>query len=252
MKSLLVASFAVGITTALCTTTSCGEEQHSYVANVGDTVATMATTDVETFISDSGYTRYHITAPVWRMYDEAQEPYWLFPQGLQLEHYDLAMHVQGRVNALEARYFSRKRLWQLDGNVRMVNTLRDSFLTEQLFWDQAARKVYSDSFIHIVRTDRIIEGYGFESNENMTAYIVRRPTGIIPVDKRAGAGAPRATISLDSAAPDTAVHATTGGRHTAAPQRASARRPAPVIAPTTPTSTAPSGPSASGKRVIRH
>lgn len=255
MKSLLVATFAVGITAALCTTTSCGEEQHSYVANVGDTVATMATTDVETFISDSGYTRYHITAPVWRMYEEAQEPYWLFPQGLQLEHYDLAMHVQGRVTAIEARYFSRKRLWQLDGNVRMVNTLRDSFLTEQLFWDQAARKVYSDSFIHIVRTDRIIEGYGFESNENMTAYTVRRPTGIIPVDKRAGA--PRATVSLDSAAPDSGATASPApsGRHASAPQRASERRHAPVLTPTPPTSTAPSShsnPSAPGKRVIRH
>ena len=40
--------------------------------------------------------------------------------------------------------------------------------------------MYSDSFIHIERSDRIIEGYGFESNEQMTDYVIRRPSGIFP------------------------------------------------------------------------
>ena len=46
----------------------------------------------------------------------------------------------------------------------MVNTMRDTFLSQQLYWDQNKRKVYTDSFIHIVRSDRIIEGYGLEAN----------------------------------------------------------------------------------------
>ena len=62
----------------------------------------------------------------------------------------------------------------------MRNVDGDRFLTQQLFWDQNARKVYSDSFIHIERSDRIIEGYGFISNEQMTDYTIRRPSGIFP------------------------------------------------------------------------
>ena len=38
------------------------------------------------------------------------------------------------------------------------------FDTELLFWDQQNKKIYTDSFIHIEKSDRIIEGYGFVSN----------------------------------------------------------------------------------------
>lgn len=183
MRSLLgviivaiVASLAAG----------CREERQSYVPNThGSATPTMATTDVSTFISDSGYTRYHITTDLWQMFEDAPDPFWLFPTGLYLEQYDEEMQPAASIVCDSARYFSRRRLWKLDGNVVMVNTERDSFLTQQLFWDQTRQTVYSDSFIHIVRQDRIIEGYGFESNQQMTRYTVHRPTGIIPVERPA-------------------------------------------------------------------
>lgn len=178
---------------------SCSKERESFVANIDDPerVPTMTTRDVDTYISDSGYTRYHIMAPLWQMFDEADEPNWKFPTGLELEQYDEAMQPAANVVCDSATYFSRKRLWRLDGHVVMVNTLRDSFITAQLYWDQYNQKVYSDSFIHIVRSDRIIEGYGFESNQNMTAYTVHNPTGILPVERP---GAEPATAAPDTAA----------------------------------------------------
>lgn len=177
---------AVALTlTAVCA--SCGKDDHNYVANMGDgtTVPTMATTDVETLISDSGYTRYKVVSPLWQMFEDCDEPFWKFPDGLYLEQYDRDMRPESQVECDSATYFSRQRLWRLDGTVTMVNTLRDSFLTQQLFWNQLTRKMYSDSFIHIVRSDRIIEGYGFESDQSMTSYIVHRPTAILPVERGA-------------------------------------------------------------------
>ena len=141
------------------------------------------------------------------MFEDAEEPFWRFPEGLELEQYDLQLQPESDVVCDSAIYFSRKRLWQLDGNVVMVNTQRDSFLTQQLFWDQNTHKVYSDSFIHIERADRIIEGYGFVSNETMTSYTIKNPSGIFPTGdfvsdgggKRGGAPAndtvPTATVS---------------------------------------------------------
>lgn len=183
MRLLPVAVFALIVAAA------CGEKERSYVPNIGDgdTSPTMSTFDVETFISDSGYTRYHISTPVWLMYEEAVEPFWRFPNSLEMQQYDLDMNPDATMDCDSAVYFSRKRLWRLDGHVMMVNTLRDTFLSQQLFWDQVKRRVYTDSFIHIVRSDRIIEGYGFESNENMTAYTIRRPTAILPVRRNAPA-----------------------------------------------------------------
>ncbi len=195
---------------------ACGEKERAYVDNVGDgdQSPTMTTYEVETFISDSGYTRYHISTPVWRMFEEAAEPFWRFPEGRTMQQYDLQLNPDATMDCDSAIYFSRKRLWQLDGHVIMVNTLRDTFLSQQLFWDQARRRVYTDSFIHIVRSDRIIEGYGFESNENMTAYTINRPTAILPVQDRHGARG--ANSEADSTATPVERRRASSGRQSAA------------------------------------
>ena len=88
-----------------------------------------------------------------------------------------------------AKYRITAKLWRLDGNVEIKNVAKDEFLTEQLFWSQSQHKIYSDSFIHIVKSDRVIEGYGFESNEQMTQYNIKKVSGIFPVDEeRSGIG----------------------------------------------------------------
>ena len=116
------------------------------------------------------------------MFEEAREPHWDFPDGMFIVKLDNDMKEDGTFTADTARFYSAKKLWQFDRNVRMRNINGDRFLTQQLFWDQNARKVYSDSFIHIERSDRIIEGYGFESNESMTDYTVRHPSAILPTN----------------------------------------------------------------------
>lgn len=178
MKRLpLISAIAAAL---LC---GCADEETAPTATTdGNTSPTMVTDSVNSFVSDSGITRYQIEAPTWLMFDEADEPYWIFPQGLQLNQFDDAMNVAAVMVADTARYFSRMKLWKLDGNVRMRRAGGEKFLTRQLFWDQRNHKVYSDSFIHIERPDRILEGYGFTSNEQITAYTIRRPTGIFPTE----------------------------------------------------------------------
>lgn len=167
---------------------SCEEEKKSYVPNITDPskTPTMTTFEVSTFISDSGYTRYHITADRWDIYDDSINPLWIFPTGLELENYDLQMRPAATLVCDSATYYSAKRLWRLDGNIVMVNVQKDTFLTQQLFWDQKRAEVYSDSFIHIVRAEHIIEGFGFTSDQNMNAYTVNRPTAIIPMKREGG------------------------------------------------------------------
>lgn len=171
-----------------------------------DEMPTMLTRDVSTLISDSGYTRYHITAPLWKMFENSNDPYWLFPEGLDMEKYDDFMKVDATITCDSATYFSNRKIWRLDGNVRMRNTQGDKFLTQQIFWDQNRHSVYSDSFIHIERSNRIIEGYGFKSNEQMTDYTVNRPSGIFPVPERKNGteNAPQTATE----APETAAEST--------------------------------------------
>lgn len=148
------------------------------------TMPTMRTENVNTLISDSGITQYRIKSPIWFVFDEVDTPIWRFPKGLYLEKFDKSMKVISSVACDSATYFKRLQLWRLDGNVEMHNNQSDLFLTQQIFWDQRNHKVYSDSFIHIERTDRIIEGLGFVSNEKLTTYTINKPTGIFPMDSQ--------------------------------------------------------------------
>ena len=187
----LIAAGAAALLTG-SVATSCKEDARRDTATVsaGD-VPTMMTRDVETLISDSGVTRYRINTPVWYMYDEVQEPYWKFPEGLKLVKFDNFFRTEATVDADSATYFKNKQVWRLDGNVNISNVMNEKFLTQQLYWDQRGHKLYSDSFIHIERTDRVLEGYGFESNEQMTRYTIKRVSGIFPASEFKSKG-PRA------------------------------------------------------------
>lgn len=146
-----------------------------------ETTPTMWTDSVETWVTDSGYVRYKIEAELWEVFDEAKRPNWKFRQGLYLEQYDDTMGIAATFICDSAMFLSNEKLWEFSGNVRLRNTLGDRFLTEKMFWNTNLHKIYSDSFIHIEKTDRIIEGYGFDSNENITDYTVRNPKMILPM-----------------------------------------------------------------------
>lgn len=163
-----------------------------------ETFPTMRTVNVSTLISDSGYTRYHLTTPLWLMFEEAKEPHWNFPDGLFIVQFNDSMQENGIFTADTATYLSQKKIWRFDRNVRMKNVAGDRFVTQQLFWDQTTRKVYSDSFIHIERADRTIEGYGFISNENMTDYTIRRPSGIFPTNAFVAGEGKQSAAAADS------------------------------------------------------
>lgn len=199
----LLPGFALAAVMALV---GCSHEKTDTIEEVDSGVfPTMRTVNVSTLVSDSGFTRYHITAPVWLMFDDAQDPHWSFPEGLDMERYDDNKAVDATFCADSATYFNAKRLWRFDGNVRMRNTGGDRFATEQLFWDQQNGKVYSDSFIHIERPDRVLEGIGFESNERMDEFEILNVQGIFPVPERRDSTARSAEQGqpVDSVSPDT-------------------------------------------------
>lgn len=158
------------------------------------------TSNVETVISDSGIVRYKIKTPLWLVFDEAKDPRWSFSRGLHMDKFDNNLTVDATFDCDSATFFSEKKLWRFDGMVNAMNTEGDRFATDQLFWNQRDKKVYTDAFIHIERSDRIIEGYGFESNENMTNYSVNKVSGIFPIENMSN-GSKTATDTTENAIP---------------------------------------------------
>ena len=139
-------------------------------------VPSMITTQVNTLISDSGITRYRMTADMWKVFDRAAEPHWFFPEGFRVEQFDSLFNIEVTIIADTAWNFTNQQQWRLRGNVHIQNVAGDEFDTQELFWNQAQERFFSDKYIEIRQADgTLMRGYGFESNQAMTEYRIFRP-----------------------------------------------------------------------------
>ncbi len=163
---------------------SCSQKERNAAAAVkeSDSLPDMRTLGVTTLISDSGMIRYKILTDEWLIYSHRNPPFWAFEKGIYLEKFDSLFHVDASIKADTAYYYEPKKLWELRGNVHVQSQRGDKFDTQLLFWDQNREKIYSDRFIRIEQTDKVLTGYGFESNQQMTEYIIFNNTGEFDVE----------------------------------------------------------------------
>ena len=155
-----------------------GDKEHTAAITSRDSIPIMTTIGVESLISDSGIIRYKVIAEEWSIYDKMNPPFWSFEKGIYLEQFDKDFQKEATIEADTAYYYETQKLWELRGNVHIENHKKEKFDTELLFWNQATEKVYSDKKIRIEQEDKIIIGYGFESNQQLTDYVINNTEGI--------------------------------------------------------------------------
>ncbi len=139
--------------------------------------------DFETFITDSGIIKYHITTPLLLNFDKAEDPYKEYPKGGQIITYDSINVMDSKIKCNYAIFYDNKQLWDLRFNVEAVNEDGVIFNTEQLFWDQRNKNIYTEKFVKITTTDEIITGYGLTATENMKQYRLKKMSGTIGIDE---------------------------------------------------------------------
>ena len=152
-----------------------------------DSVPVMTTRDVSTYISDSGVVRYKILADEGRVYDRLDPTRWTFEEGIYLEKFNNDLSIEATIVADTAYYYDQQELWELRGNVHIENEQDEQFDTQQLYWNQKTKKVYSDLYIRIRQQKRIITGIGFTSNQEFTNYTIKQTQGIFPISEDANA-----------------------------------------------------------------
>lgn len=148
-----------------------------------DSLPGIATTDVETLISDSGRIAYKIVTPEWDIFDRKNPPRWAFEKGVYLEKYNDLMQVTATIKSDTAYYFEDTKTWELKGNVRIQNEKGEIFTTSQLFWDQRQERVYSSRFIRIENGDNVATGVGFTANQNFTEWEIYNNNAIFTVNE---------------------------------------------------------------------
>lgn len=174
-------NIAAAIFAAAISLLSCKEKVETVPPIDRTQYPTLHAKDVQTLVSDSGVVRYRVNTQEWMVFDKAEEPYWDFPNGLRLERFNPNMKVDAELQSNYAIYQTDKKLWDLRDSVKAMNLDGEHFECDQLFWDERAERIYSNGKIKITKKDRIIYGQGFESNQTLSKYTIRKPEGIFPI-----------------------------------------------------------------------
>ena len=133
------------------------------------------------FYNDSAKTKFHLTAPRIENYG-GQDPYLVFPKGINIDFYDYSSQVNGHLDADYALRHENSRLMEADNNVSVLNRKGERLNTEQLFWDPNKHKIYTNKFVRIKTAKEIIYGDGLTSNEDFTQYRITNIRGTIQLD----------------------------------------------------------------------
>lgn len=173
------------MTVMLIFTISCADDapNHAPSVNEQDSLPFMQSRGISTLISDSGIMRYKITAEEWDIYNTTNPPKWVFIKGLLLEKFDTTFHIDWFIQS-DTAYCYNQQLWELRGRVVVRNQEGTVFTSEELFWDMDRHEMYSHLFMRIRTPERMIQGYNFRSNEQMTKYNIEGSQGEAPFNDK--------------------------------------------------------------------
>lgn len=138
------------------------------------------TIDVEITYSDSAKVKAKTTAPLLLTHSGAK-PYYEMPNGVKIVFYEDLKPV----NTITAKHGIRRDMegiTELHKNVVATNDKGDVFKSEELIWDENAKKIRSSQPVQITMSNGdIINGTSFESNESFYPYKIKQSTGIFTV-----------------------------------------------------------------------
>lgn len=164
--------------------TSCKPNSSEEIQAIADTreMPSLVVTNLETVITDSGTVKYKLITPKLIQYDKKEEPSIEFPDGLHFLSFTAEKAVSAQIKCNNAHYLTQKELWELNNNVEAINEKGDILNTEQLFWDAAKHRIYTDKFVKITTLTQIITGYGLEATEDLSWYEIKTISGEIEID----------------------------------------------------------------------
>lgn len=138
--------------------------------------------DLETMYTDSGKVTLMVRTPLIQQFRSKEDPYTLFPEGLNVLFYEMKSEPQASITSRYARYTEKDDVWELRDSVVAVNSEGDILETELLYWSEPRERIWSDRFVRFTHNDQIIMGTGFESDTRFTNWSIRNVTGTIYIE----------------------------------------------------------------------
>jgi LPS export ABC transporter protein LptC len=129
--------------------------------------------------SDSGKISAILYAGHLRKYEDKRETF--LDQNIKVDFYDqnevqttTLTSIKGRVDE------TTNNLYAIDSVV--VSSDSVTIKTEEMMWRNKDRKIVSDKFVTVISPQEEIQGYGFESDQNLNNYVIYNITYVTRPD----------------------------------------------------------------------
>lgn len=146
-------------------------------------VPDISMTNFETIYSDSAKVKGKLTAPVLDRYNTDKKKYSEFPKGLHVYFYNDSLKVNAEIVAKYAINYDKTAVWEARNDVVVTNTKGERLNTEQLFWDQNRKIIYTQKYCRITTPDGMqhIGENGMEAKENFEDWKLIGASGTVQV-----------------------------------------------------------------------
>jgi len=144
-----------------------------------ETITTVTTTDdspsevvndMHTLYSDSGIVIYEIIATRMEKYNEPEEKT-IFKDGFTVNFFGQKDSIVSRLTAEYGEVLEKENQVVARNNVIFTNFEKKQTLeTEELFWDQVAKRVRTDKQFHIIGEETEVWGYGLSTDDKFSEY----------------------------------------------------------------------------------
>ncbi|MBK8981941.1 MAG: LPS export ABC transporter periplasmic protein LptC [Ignavibacteria bacterium] len=125
--------------------------------------------------SDSGNVKAVLTAGHISVF--TAKGYTLIDSGAKVEFYREGKIVSV-LTGMNGKIDDATKNIEITDSVTVVNSEGSRLITEKLLWKNDEQKVYSDLFVRITTPEEIIEGTGFESDQNLSNYKIYKVSGV--------------------------------------------------------------------------
>lgn len=148
-----------------------------------DTIPDLIVKDVILYRSDSGIVKAKLISKVVQHFG-GDEPYILFPEGLFVIFYDRQMNEESTIVASYGKSYEKQKLLVAKKDVVVRNLQKNEQLnTEELYWNQRKKTIYSNVDVKITTLSEILYGTGLKSDEHFDRYEIMNPKGEVEVQE---------------------------------------------------------------------
>lgn len=135
--------------------------------------------NVELYYSEKDIIKVKMVTPLMHEFKNQDRE---CPKGIYMEFFDENGKLESTLKANHAYFFKEQNQWRGRGDVVVKNIQKNEQLnTEELFWKQADKKIFTDKFVTIRQQDDVIYGEGLDAKEDMSDYTINKISGTFEV-----------------------------------------------------------------------